>query len=110
MNSVSTPTTGPSESTHAPSSSSVAISADPFTGLDSLNAAKGSHSSQLSMPYCHHHSSGWGAPASVPPPNCIDIILAHDVEPDAYLSACFDCGTSSTFRAPVQTPTSACPV
>ena len=58
------------------------------------------HSSQVSMPYCHHHSSGWGAPASVPSPNYIDIILASDVEPDAYLSACFDCGTSSTFCAP----------
>ena len=33
--------------------------------LDPLNAAKGSHSSQVSMPYCHHHSSGWGAPARV---------------------------------------------
>ena len=38
--------------------------------------------------------------AIVPSPNYIDIILAPDVEPDAYLSACFDCGTSSTFRAP----------
>ena len=37
---------------------------------------------------------------SVPSPNYIDIILAPDVERDAYLSACFDCGTSSTFCAP----------
>ena len=34
--------------------------------LDPLNAAKGSHSSQVSMPYCHHHSSGWGAPLVQP--------------------------------------------
>ena len=32
-----------------------------------LNAAKGSHSNQVPMPYCRHHSSGWGAPARTEP-------------------------------------------
>ena len=32
-----------------------------------LNAPKGSHSNQVPMPYCRHHSSGWGAPARSEP-------------------------------------------
>ena len=37
--------------------------------------------------------------ASVPPLNCTDITPAHDVEPNACATACFDCGTSSIRRA-----------